>query len=234
MSEFGPVSRFGPMGYVMRLQRRGFILIGHGGSDDLSMASTYVLAKPGSQHVVKVGVNPDGDPWPVYAAWCFHRPGPFKPVVRSLRWYGRGIGRFFVATMDRLHAPMSGFDKPPQGARERIIRAKSLDVVVRLNGALDGWYKANLARGIDRREWRGEAQDARLTHSLAKRCAKAGLSDVAGFLRSLAAAFPRFHMDPAPHNWMFREDGALVMLDPFTRILADIPATAPRLVRRKA
>ena len=112
--------------------------------------------------------------------------------------------------------------------------SKSLDVVVRLNGALDGWYKANLARGIDRREWRGEAQDARLTHALAKRCAKAGLSDVAGFLRSLAAAFPRFHVDPAPYNWMFREDGALVMLDPFTRILADIPATAPRLVRQRA
>jgi len=31
--------------------------------------------------------------------------------------------------------------------------------------------------------------------------------------------------------WMFREDGALVMLDPFTRILADIPATAPWLMR---
>ncbi|OAH37743.1 MAG: hypothetical protein DI590_26250 [Methylorubrum populi] len=60
------------------------------------------------------------------------------------------------------------------------------------------------------------------------------MSDVAGFLWSLAAAFPRFHMDPAPHNWMFRVDGALVMLDPFTRILADIPATAPRLVRSVA
>lgn len=234
MSEFGPVSAFGPSGYVERLQRRGFHVIGHGGSDDPWGAVTLVLAKPGEPHVVKVGMSPEGDPWPLYAAWCFNRPGPFKPTIRSLRWYGRGTwGRFFVATMDRLHAPMSSFDRPPNGERERIIRGKNLDLVVRLNDALSGWYDANLRNGIDLRDWRGEAQDCRLTHQLAKRCAKVGLSDIAAFLRTLAAAFPRFTIDPQPSNWMFREDGSLVMIDPFMRTLGDVPATAPRLVRQR-
>lgn len=232
MSEFGPVSAFGPEGYVERLKHRGFVEIGHGGSDDAFAACTVVLAKPGSAHVVKVGMAPAGDPWPVYAAWCFSRPGPFKPFVRSLRWYGRGtFGRFFVATMDRLHAPMSSFDRPPNGERERIIRGKNLDLVVRLNDVLSGWYDANLRNSIDLRDWRGEGQDERLTLKLAKRCAKAGLSDIAAFMRTLAAAFPRFTIDPQPSNWMFCEDGRLVMIDPFMRTFGDVPSTSARLIR---
>lgn len=82
------IKRFYADGYVARLQQRGYEIIGRGGMDALGNDASLVLAKPGERVVVKVGMEPYADPWPMYAAWCLRHPGPFRPTVRSLRWHG--------------------------------------------------------------------------------------------------------------------------------------------------
>lgn len=229
MPEAVTLPRFSGNGYASKLQRRGFEVVGKGGG--YTFDATLVLAKPGSDVVVKVGTYPVGDPYPLYAEWCLRNPGPFRPVIRHLAWHGTGLSRFFVVTMDRLAASLSDFNQPGlTQEKQRIMRAND-DLSRRLILALHGWYEMTLALGIDRRDWHAGAMDPRLVNRLVKRIAKAGLGDVAKFVRTLSTTFPTLRMDPQPCNWMFTAGGKLVMIDPFTRTLADVPETAPRLLR---
>lgn len=205
MREVVTLPRFTGKGYVARLQRKDFAVIGQGGG--WSFESTFVLAKPGSDAVVKVGTYPAGDPWPHYAAWCIENPGPLRPTVRAIRWHGSGMSRFFVATMVRLR-----------------------DVDWRLNQpllqALHDWYELLIRLGIDHREWHSEPLNPGLVEALADRIDIAGLPDVASFIRTVSKAFPSFRWDPQPSNWMTDAEGRLVMIDPFTRTPYDLPEVA--------
>jgi hypothetical protein len=229
MSDVATLPRFSGSGYAARLQRRGFEVIGRGGG--YTFDATFVLAKPGSDRVVKVGTYPAGDPYPRYAAWCLRNPGALRPVIHHLAWHGARHSRFFVVTMDRLSASLADFNQPnltPE--KQRIMRAND-DLSRRLIHALHYWYEMTIALGIDRRDWHTGPMDPKLVHRLVKRLAKVGLEDVAKFVRTLSATFPMLRMDPQPCNWMFTADGKLVMIDPFTRTLADVPETASRLLK---
>lgn len=209
------LERMSAKGYVARLQRRGYETIGYGGSVEPVGAMTVVLAKPGSPQVIKVGIDPYGDPWPHYAAWCLNYPGPLGPHVGTLRWRGSGIDRFYVATMGRLRA-VDWQDYQP------------------LLRALHDWYELLISRGIDWRTWYAEAMDARLVEALADRIEMGGQFEVASFVRAASEAFPSFRWDPQPNNLMVDQDGHLVMIDPFLRTPYELPEAASLPIKRAA
>lgn len=235
------LSRFCGQGYVSWLQRRGFEIIGHGGAADVRLALSLVLAKPGADAVIKVGVEPYADPWPHYAAWCLRNPGPFRPTVRTLRWHGREGSpfRFFVATMDRLHTPLDLYAKvssPSDVSPWQLEQLwKGQPVAMPLIEAVQGWYGMLDEEGIPKgRGGLPEALCAKLSHRLAKRLRKVGLRDVATFIETLARTLPGHTPDPQQQNWMFTAAGGLVLVDPFTRCRRPLPETAPRLVMAAA
>ena len=212
MPENVTLRRFCGEGYAARLQRdHGFEVVGRGGG--VAFGGTIVLARSGSDAVVKVGSSPAGDPWPLYAAHCLQHPGPFKPAVRHLAWHGKGISRFFVATMDRLTAVNWPAHQP-------------------LILALHHWYEMLIAHDIDYRRMGDGENDPRPAAWLVTELIRFDLPDIAAFVRELAETFPGPMLDPQPCNWMVSGDGRLVMIDPFSRTVANVPETAPRLLRR--
>lgn len=202
--------RFSGSGYAARLQRHGFGVIGRGGG--FTFDSTLVLARPGSDRVVKIGTYPAGDPYPHYAAWCIRNPGPFRPVIRHLAWHGKGLSRFFVVTMDKL-TPADWKDHQP------------------LIHALSKWYEGLIAAGYDYRVWQHGPTDPRWAKRLVKGLRRHGLKSESSFIEVLSGAFPSYMLDPQPNNWMLDSKGRLVLIDPFTRLLEDVPETASRLLR---
>lgn len=210
MSEHTSLPRFCGEGYVARLQRHGFEVIGTGGG--YSFPATFVLSRRESDAVIKVGAFPAGDPWPIYAEWCIANPGPLQPVVRSLRWHGRRGDRFFVATMDKL--------------REIDWRAHQA-----LIWALHDWYEMLRSEGIDYRDWHDGPIDKRLVAWLSNGLETAGLVQVSDYFRRLVMMFPALRLDPQPCNWMLAADGKLVMIDPFARTKAEVAETTSMRLR---
>jgi hypothetical protein len=86
--------------YISKLERRGFKYLASG-----SFGSVY--HKPGAPYVLKLGCQ-HGDAWPAYAAYCMDNPGPFRPVVRSLKWHYDEVHccQFYVAVVERLSATL--------------------------------------------------------------------------------------------------------------------------------
>jgi hypothetical protein len=93
--------------FVQALIKRGFISIGSGLFSD-------VLAKPGSDRVVKVytygsqGDMGDTDPWPEYVLWAAKNgyAGTHAPRVFSFKIVSGTMGAFYVAVMERLEATL--------------------------------------------------------------------------------------------------------------------------------
>lgn len=202
--------RFCGRGYAARLQRRGFEVIGHGGG--FGFDATLVLAKPGSDRVVKVGMFPSGDPYPHYAAWCIRNPGPFRPVIHHLSWHGKGLSRFFVVTMDRLEA-LDWKDHQP------------------LNHAIDRWYAGMFAAGYNYWGFNHRRTDPRWAKRLVKGLRRHDLKPLAGFVGGLATAFPSYMLDPQTSNWLLDSKGRLILIDPFSRLNWSLPETASRLLK---
>lgn len=94
------------------LIKRGYEQIGSG-------AFSQVLAKPGSNRVIKVCRNPDG--WGRYVKWAAEMgwAGKFAPKVYSYKYFPSGkfsgkrtVGHsFYVATMERLDKTLNKLDK---------------------------------------------------------------------------------------------------------------------------
>lgn len=79
--------------YKSGLQDRGFKIIGSGWYG-------AVLAKPGSDRVLKIGPACDG--WLRFAVWAAQNPGPCVPKIYSIRTYKT----FYVAVVERLDATL--------------------------------------------------------------------------------------------------------------------------------
>jgi hypothetical protein len=77
--------------YYRHLRNRGYEKLGQG-------RYSYVVAKPGSDRVIKMGRAVDG--WPGYIEWSIIHgyDGTFAPRVYSLRFYAE----FYVAVVERL------------------------------------------------------------------------------------------------------------------------------------
>lgn len=199
-----PRTFYNPHAYEAALLARGFERIGFGGVGPRPDSS--VLAKPGSDAVVKVGLFCADDPWPLYAEWAFHNPGRFAPHVRSLHWHGLGLGRFYVASMDRLQ-------RNPDGGP--------------LTRAVLNFYSElqKIAARIDR----SDPPTGLIADMLARALSREALPSVAAFVSDLHARFPKFVFDPHPGNWMRARDARLVLIDPFVRSALGVPHTFARL-----
>jgi hypothetical protein len=167
--------------YTFALKRRGFRYLAGG-------LYGQVWHTPGSPYVVKVGRSSD-DAWPAYAAFCIENPGPFRPVVRSLKWHFTGNGRaFYVAVIERLSCTLNEACCSSEAHHNhdylRVIRQ-----VVDMGKDLVPQAKRFRARGM------------------------VALAD---FLDQLSKAFPCACDDAHHNNWMFRADGALILTDPFS------------------
>jgi hypothetical protein len=98
--------------FVEALMKRGFERIGSGLFSD-------VLAKPGSDRVVKVytyGSQGEHatDPWPEYVLWAAQNgyAGTHAPRVFSFKIVNGTMGTFYVAVMERLEATMAQLRGP--------------------------------------------------------------------------------------------------------------------------
>lgn len=173
-----------PDAYIAALKRRGFERLGKG-----YFSAAY--AKPGSPFVVKVFHGESNlDPWPLYAEWCWNNPGPFKPVIRALKWHGEGS--FYVAVMERL---LITVDELADGSIRK--RREPCAEAAALRKALVSKYNGGVARVMM------ELQ-------------KLKLNDVAAFVAEVNITFPDQYLDIHGANWMYREDGSLVLIDPFS------------------
>jgi hypothetical protein len=171
--------------YVQALKKRGFKYLAGG-------YYGAVYHKLGSPYVLKIG-NCAGDAWPAYAAYCIENPGPFRPVVRSLKWHATGDGwddqPFYVAVVERLSCTLS------EAMEGRYSRAENRSFVRRVYEVVDGGKDI----GYQTRRFR-----------------QLGMAALADFLRDLDQEFDGVGNDAHVNNWMFRADGALILTDPFS------------------
>ncbi len=86
--------------YISKLYKRGFHKVGSG-------LFAVVLAKPGSDRVIKVALA--SDMWPEYVEWATLNAyaGKFAPKVYSLKFHNG----FYVAVMERLVCTLQELEK---------------------------------------------------------------------------------------------------------------------------
>lgn len=108
-----------PDRFIAGLRRRGYHVLGQG------LYST-VLAKPGSQRVVKVNRSLDG--WPDYMLWASKAgyAGTFAPKVYSFKFHGT----WYVAVMERLEATIDA---------TRCDNPRGYKIWQQLQRAISGW-----------------------------------------------------------------------------------------------
>lgn len=103
-----------PSVYGERLKKRGYTLIGRG-------YYSAVYGKEGSDRVIKVGRDPEGDGWLDYIDWATQKGylGKWAPQVYSYKYHrgdyayrtGKYEGSFYVAVVERLDKTVSRLDK---------------------------------------------------------------------------------------------------------------------------
>jgi hypothetical protein len=110
--------------FITSLERRGFRLIGSG-------AFSWVMAKPGSDKVVKVCRNLDA--WPEYVTWATRCgfAGKYAPRVYSFHMVDGRDDQFYVAVVERLDATVSTLAWEPNG---RAISQLRTDIALFIQG----------------------------------------------------------------------------------------------------
>jgi hypothetical protein len=90
--------------YIQKLEDRGYVRLGSG-------CFSTVLAKPGSDRVIKVGRNLDA--WPDYVLWAARKGygGTWAPRLFSFRRHKCHNGEFYVAVIERLENTIHGLKK---------------------------------------------------------------------------------------------------------------------------
>lgn len=108
--------------FIYRLKRRGFVEIGDG-------CFSTVLAKPGSDRVIKVCRYARSDAWPEYVVWAAQHgyAGNLAPRVYSLHRIEGERGGFYVAVIERLEAEICQISETrPDLASEYSVLASAL------------------------------------------------------------------------------------------------------------
>lgn len=129
------------------------------------------------------------DGWPLFAAYCAGQPSPHVQRVYSFRWVRDPDGNrlFYRAEMERLAETVESRMEPGKGHCER---------------------DRNLMSAICR-YWSRPA-------ALAETFRDIGEEGAAAMLEDLASRFEAEKWDMHEANWMFRADGTLVLIDPFS------------------
>lgn len=100
--------------FICALHKRGFKQLGEG-------IFSVVLAKPGSDKVIKVCRGWRLDAWGAYAFWATQHgyAGNLAPKVFSYREFNGTVSKFYVAVVERLAMTLSQYDTRNHAKRDK-------------------------------------------------------------------------------------------------------------------
>jgi hypothetical protein len=199
----GPKSVFDDArSFYQRLEKKGFVCLGRG-------YYSYVMAKPGSDRVIKIGRSANADGWPDYVHWAAQEgyAGTFAPKVFSYKVIKGKQANFSVAIMERMDRTLSesyvedySDSAPPSASVAANDNALVADLFTR---------------------------SAKRNHELSTTLLDLVVPRLGVFAKKLGERFKGAGLDLHGANMMLRKDGSFCVTDPIARY--DFSANHKRL-----